>query len=292
MNKALFVSIVIRTKNRKEALQQVIASILASDYSNYNLVIVDDGSSDGTKEFLQKHYSQDKRFILIRNEKKISTAFLYNLGVKHSTGEIIAFTDDDCIVNKDWLKELTRPFIFSKDVMAVGGLSYVKNTNEPYMYAGGIFGCNMAFRSKIFEKFSFDPNLKYSHYHDERDLIDRIRKHHFRIWYAERAIVRHFELYNSYRENKYFQLGAMLNRIYTEAKNVPLAQVLTYHILMFRRASSLSLELHKEHHFNIFTASISFLKLFYIVLFEIPVKSQIRHKQEERMLHRAAGGDI
>jgi glycosyltransferase involved in cell wall biosynthesis len=286
MNKELFVSIVIRTRNRRDMLQKCLDSILAMDYSNYNIVIVDDRSDDDTREYLQEKYGQDKRFVLVRNEKKISTAFLYNLGIKNSIGEIIAFTDDDCIVYRDWLKELARPFAIFPDLMAVGGLSYKKDTNEPYGQAGGIFGCNMAFRSEVFKRFSFDPNLKYSHYHDEADLIKRIKSHNFKLWYVDKAIVRHYELYNPYREEHYFKLGAMLNAVYIEVKNKSFFKRYQYCFLAAGWFVPFIWSLRRKHNFSFWQITSKFLNLFYDLFVYIPIRAGKRHRQEEMMFKK------
>ena len=56
-----------------------------------------------------------------------------NLGIDHCGGEIIAFTDDDCIVDRDWVKELVKVYE-KEDAAVVGGISYRGNTRDILRY--------------------------------------------------------------------------------------------------------------------------------------------------------------
>jgi glycosyltransferase involved in cell wall biosynthesis len=115
-----FVSVVVRTRNRKDDLEKCINSILGSTYGNYEVIVVNDDSEDGTTAFLSANYSlhEKVRFLTVKGKK--STAHLYNIGVEHSKGEIIAFVDDDCIVERSWLGAIVDPFVLDKRIMAAG----------------------------------------------------------------------------------------------------------------------------------------------------------------------------
>ncbi|HHT9125790.1 MAG TPA: glycosyltransferase [Candidatus Brocadiia bacterium] len=121
------VSILIPTCNRAGLLKSALESLKHIDYPSdrYEVIVIDDGSTDDTKEtvmaFVGAYCNTPLPYHLqyLRQEKKgISAA--KNLGIAHSKGEIIVTTDDDCEFERDWLKNLLRPFE-NPEVGAVGG---------------------------------------------------------------------------------------------------------------------------------------------------------------------------
>jgi glycosyltransferase involved in cell wall biosynthesis len=282
-DKEFSVSIVIRTRDRLEYLKKCINSILAINYCNYNVVIINDASRDNTREFLEEHYGRDKRFIIVNNDKHVCSAHALNLGVLYSTGEIIAFTDDDSIVDKNWLKEMTKPYLHDLQIMAVGGASYIEDTDRLYGGSEYIWGCNMSFRACIFKGFIFDTNLKYSHYYDEADLINRIKLNNYKIKRIDTAIIRHFSASSTYR--RLLALEGELNRIYMETKQISLVN---YYCCKFYRKLGKTLFLtkdlfFKEHQMSLCEMVKKVFFLVYVLFFEIPIKAKIKHKKEETL---------
>ncbi len=92
--------------------------MLSIDYPDYEIIVVDDGSSDKTLE-IAKSFSPDRIKIIVSTGKGPSVA--RNIGVAKSTGEIVAFTDSDCIVDPCWLPELVRVFQMYPEASSVGG---------------------------------------------------------------------------------------------------------------------------------------------------------------------------
>ena len=113
-------SIVIPTHNRKNNLKLVLDKFFKQDYSksNYEIIVVDDGSNDGTLEMVKKlkPICNFKYFYWPRNEKKLDkkikkwnnfynrVGLSRNIGIDNSEGEIILFNDSDILVEKDCLK--------------------------------------------------------------------------------------------------------------------------------------------------------------------------------------------
>jgi glycosyltransferase involved in cell wall biosynthesis len=93
------ISVIIPTKNRSDLLKNAIASVQKQTYKNWELVIVDDGSTDNTKQVIEQ--LNDKRIIYKKNEKSLGGAQSRNIGAKSSNGSLIAFLDDDDV----WLHE-------------------------------------------------------------------------------------------------------------------------------------------------------------------------------------------
>lgn len=93
------VSVVLPTYNRANTISRSIDSVLNQTYSNLELIVVDDGSSDDTQFIVES--INDNRIKYIRNSKSMGAAFARNLGIKHSQGSLIAFQDSD----DEWLPD-------------------------------------------------------------------------------------------------------------------------------------------------------------------------------------------
>ncbi len=300
MEGEIFVSIVICTKNRARHLDELaLDSISKLNYSNFEVVVIDDASIDNTKEIVEKYKNKIKNLKYVRNEKSKGLCFVRNLGVKNSNGQIIAFIDDDAVADKNWLKELVKPYLENKNVAVVGGRIFVKETNRIHNRKKQIYGSNMSFRKEVFNKFLFDENLKYSNYHDEIDLIARIKNHGFGVICNEKAVVRHFLAPTVRREKAH--IGRKLNFIYLTAKNFNLRLVeyckIVLTTLLFGPKAKKILKIKKRNINEQLIDEIDGLRgtlslkyrrfwiklpyAFFILLFVIPIKAKIKHKIEE-----------
>lgn len=117
-----FVSVVIPTYNRGKKLSKTLESLIAQSYpkDGYEVIVVDDGSTDNTGEVVKEFRRKFKKFRYFKQENR-GPAAARNIGIKNSRGEIIAFTDDDCIVPRDWLDRLVATYERFPDVVGVGG---------------------------------------------------------------------------------------------------------------------------------------------------------------------------
>jgi len=93
------VSVVIPTFNRAIFLDRSIKSVLQQTYQNFELIIINDGSTDETEEKVKEYQKLDKRIIYIKNKKNQGPSAARNIGIKSARGEFIAFLDDD----DEWL---------------------------------------------------------------------------------------------------------------------------------------------------------------------------------------------
>jgi len=87
------VSVVIPTWNRRRHLEEAIASVLAQTYTDYEIVVVDDGSTDDTRAWLEGP-GTDRRVVTLRQENRGSSS-ARNAGIRAARGELIAFLDSD-----------------------------------------------------------------------------------------------------------------------------------------------------------------------------------------------------
>jgi glycosyltransferase involved in cell wall biosynthesis len=112
------VSIIIPTKNRCQSLKECLDSFLRQAYKNFEVVIVDGGSTDGTKQ-LVAHYKNKIDIIFIEQKRK-GLVNAVNEGWKSSYGEIIIRTDDDIVASQEWLREVIEIF---GNLDGVGGVT-------------------------------------------------------------------------------------------------------------------------------------------------------------------------
>lgn len=98
------VSIVMPTYNRKALIGYAIDSVIEQHYSNWELIVIDDGSTDDTVEFIQLHYGDDKR-IQVFSQPNTGQSEARNTAIEKSQGDFIAFLDSDNIWRSDRLEE-------------------------------------------------------------------------------------------------------------------------------------------------------------------------------------------
>lgn len=116
------VSVVIPAYNRKHTLKRCIDSVLRQTYRNFEIIIVDDCSTDGTMEFVDAEYGSvsDINIIYVRNYSNLGAAGSRNAGVSYANGEYIAFHDSDDEWFPDKLEKQMQHFI--KSDMGVGAV--------------------------------------------------------------------------------------------------------------------------------------------------------------------------
>ncbi|MDY6893951.1 MAG: glycosyltransferase family 2 protein [Thermotogota bacterium] len=105
-----FVSVVIVNYNAKKYLEDCIYSILNSDYQNIEIIAVDNGSDDGSLDFLQEILKSKSNVDYIRNEENIGPAAARNQGIRKVNGEYVAFLDNGTTVHPLWLKKSIKFF--------------------------------------------------------------------------------------------------------------------------------------------------------------------------------------
>src|SRR3989344_2479729 len=97
------VSVIVLIHNSEKTLSRCLNSLLKQDYSDFELVLVDDCSTDNSLKIIGSY--NDKRIQLVHNPKNFGIAKGRNIGIKNSQGNLIFFTDSDCIPALNWLKE-------------------------------------------------------------------------------------------------------------------------------------------------------------------------------------------
>ena len=105
MNNFPLLSIIVPVYNSKQNLNRCLESIRKQTYQNFEVLIINDGSSDGSEEICKKFELQDSRFRLISQNNRGSAA-ARNTGLKNSKGELIGFVDSDDYINTEMYEKL------------------------------------------------------------------------------------------------------------------------------------------------------------------------------------------
>jgi len=181
------VSVIVPTYNRSTLLQKNLDSLINQNISNkksYEIIVCDDGSCDNTANMVQDlaKSTKDNPPIHYVSQSNQGPAAARNLGIKISTGEIIALTDDDCETDSDWIEQIVKSFDSHPDIVGVGGVTYsipekitplthqIENV-EPWSFPT----CNLAYRAKIISEVGgFDPSFLFTN--EDADISWRIEK--------------------------------------------------------------------------------------------------------------------
>ena len=146
------ISVIIATRDRSDSLALCLGAFDEVDYPNYQIVVVDNApSSEATAELIAGRYAGDPRIHYVR-EPHPGLGWAHNCGLQHATGEYIAFTDDDVIVDRHWLSELLRGFAMGDNVGCVTGLVVPQEieTSSQYWFDTHS-GFNKGFRRRVFD---------------------------------------------------------------------------------------------------------------------------------------------
>ena len=197
------VSVVVCVYNGERTLDACLASLEKLRYPNYEVIVVNDGSTDATREIAEGY---DYTRLIHQENKGLSEA--RNVGIRAATGDIIAFTDADCMADVDWLTHLVARFQAS-DFAAVGGPNLTPPDDSFVAscvavspgapthvllddeVAEHIPGCNMAFRREALAAIDgFDPIFRAAG--DDVDLCWRLQNKGYKIGFSGAAVVWHY----------------------------------------------------------------------------------------------------
>ncbi len=169
------VSIVVPTYNGSKYLRQSIDSCLDQTYSNIELIIVDDGSTDETSEIIKSY--QDERIKYIKHNENMGLPNALNTGFKNSSGSYLTWTSDDNYYDKEAIKEMIS-------FLKIQGCSFVfcdyykfKDEKSPSIYIrlsdsvifekGNPIGACFLYSRKVMETIGdYDPDTRLAEDYD------------------------------------------------------------------------------------------------------------------------------
>jgi GT2 family glycosyltransferase len=195
------ISVVVCTHNGSRTIGQCCEEVTRLDYPDYEVIVVDDGSTDDTADVVNPY---DVKLIQTRNHGLSSAR---NTGANAATGEIVAYIDDDAWPDSHWLRYLALAF-GSGEYAGVGGPNIAppsgSGTADAVANAPGgpihvlltddvaehIPGCNMAFRkTALLAVGGFDASFRVAG--DDVDLCWRIQAHGWTLGFTPAAVVWH-----------------------------------------------------------------------------------------------------
>ena len=233
--KTPMVSVVICAYNAERTMLPCLESLRKLDYPNFEVIIVDDGSRDRTAEI-----SMDfPEFRLIRQPNK-GLSVARNVGLHAARGDLIAYTDSDCVVDPHWLTLMVRT-LTEKNFDGCGGPNYAPHEDgwveaccaaSPGApchvltaddVAEHLAGCNMIFtKAALLKVGGFDP--QFTSAGDDVDVCWRILDSGMRLGFCPSAFVWHFRrnTIKAYygQQRGYGRAEAMLYARYPERFNI------------------------------------------------------------------------
>lgn len=147
--KLLSVSIIMPVYNAEQTLVKSIESVLQQTYSNFVLIIVNDGSTDNTTKILKKYATNSK--IKIINQKNQGVSNARSTGLKNANSDLIAFIDSDDYVLPDFLNNLVVGMLENKVDLCVTGVIYKRNNIDEKSTYLESEDTSKEFISKIFD---------------------------------------------------------------------------------------------------------------------------------------------
>src|ERR1051326_563440 len=198
------VSVVVPCYNGDRTLKACLESLQKLNYPDYEIILVDDGSTDATRQIALSN----PKVRYFHHEQNLGLSVARNTGIAAATGEIIAFTDSDRRADEDWLYYLVSDLL-SSDFAAIGGPNFLPPDDSLTAAAvmaspGGpahvmltdrqaehVPGCNMAvYKWVLAEIGGFDPIFRRAG--DDVDICWRLQQAGHKIGFSPAAFVWHY----------------------------------------------------------------------------------------------------
>ncbi len=273
------ISVVVPIYNVRDYLEECLESIALQTYKSIEVLMIDDGSNDGSKEIAKAFSEKDKRFLYIYQENQGLSA-ARNTGIEASKGEYLVFVDSDDWVEKDFIQKLYENIMASGADVSVCGYFKDSEVSEEIVFdeahimsrtkAMGILGnifpkeylLMVLAWNKLYRKSVFD-NVRYANgkIHEDEYIIHRIIDnsemvstiteplYHYRIrndsitGSKNQADLRHFDIVDAHRDRVNCCRGQIYSDIYKLIVYSFFEEILQ---LMFRYDRSA----YKEYHLN------------------------------------------
>ena len=263
------VSVVIVNYNGKEYIDRCLEAVCRSSYTNIEIMVIDNGSRDGSIEILDEYERKNSNFKSVRLNNNYGPSYARNRGVSESKGDYLAFLDNDTVPDPDWLTPIVNIFREDTTVGACQCKLLLLREPEKFDYAGDFLSqigflvqkveggekdrgqadgnfeilsaksAGMAIRKDVFEQIGgFDKD--YFIYLEETDLGWRTWLAGYRIIFVPDSVVYHefgtTNIIDPGSQNYRVKFHGTKNYIMTLIKNlgkINLFKILPKHILLW-----------------------------------------------------------
>ena len=205
MDKKLRFSVIISAYNVEEYIKRAIDSVLAQDYDNYELIVVEDKSSDNT---LEKVLEYEGKIRIIKNEKNLGLGAVRNIGIENAKGEYIVHLDgDDTLYDSSTLSKVdslineNTPDIVFLGFQEINGNNRLRLSNKENSTKEARLLCdtNFAIPSKVFRReFLLENNIKFEEDIYYEDMVYSIEA----VILAKNTMYGEFPIFNYYRNRE------------------------------------------------------------------------------------------
>jgi len=156
---APFISVIVPTRDRPEKLHNCLRNLLAQHYPHYEIIVVDNApSTTATADLLEQQYQNLPQVRYVREDHP-GIPWARNCGMMAAHGELLAFTDDDVIIDTYWLAELAKAFSVAEDVACVTGhVLPAELETEPQDWLEQYGGYSKGFARRIFDMAEYRPS--------------------------------------------------------------------------------------------------------------------------------------
>jgi len=186
----IFFSVIIPVYNRAHLLGETIDTVLAQSYSHFEIIIVDDGSTDNIKEVIDKKYSQEPRVKFFRKQNEERGA-ARNYGLQQAIGDFAVFFDSDDFMKPHYLETLHK-IITEKPEVKLLAAKYDYDNNgriehhpelltlkegwydQDLFVKGNILACNYCIKLKGYEYRLFPPERELASMEDWLFLLENL----------------------------------------------------------------------------------------------------------------------
>jgi len=203
-----FVSVVIPTYNRRELLSGAITSLLNQAYpeDRYEIIVVDNSSTDGTEETVRSLQEKTQKVLQYYRKGNEGPGSARNLGIEKARGDVVAFTDSDCIADVNWLKNGVARMTDGIGLVQGKTLPNPDQTQRTLQQTMKVLSedsyyqtCNIFYRKEILDIVGgFSPELCGLDFFgrprwggEDADLAWRIKKRGWRSVFADDTVVYH-----------------------------------------------------------------------------------------------------
>jgi len=132
------VSVIIAAYNESRFISKCLDSLIRQNFDSFEIVVVDDGSKDGTSEVVKTYIScYPGRVRLIRLRKNLGAGNARNIGAFYARGRVIAFLDADMEFPPTFLSSLVRPILEESEMATCTSIEIIANTDNPWVMVQG-----------------------------------------------------------------------------------------------------------------------------------------------------------